>query len=319
MRRTRVTEPSCSKHPRQPQSCERRHSLTSGSQVQSRHRPLSMYDMFLPKTGMVSNRTMDDTSVPPKLLHPAGVNRALSFTEMDRHDYIMNPMAFKTSPLIQHRRSPARRKLSAITHESQLILPTQPLVPDTKRTQTIHDFGSSLDHCLSSQPTATTPDDLELDHAHRSPRSTAVQSQSKVKSLCQHTWEEAQTSCPAHPCPALQSTRKRLICSLYSKMGMDEEACQSLQSSSEEFCSNILRNTRNPWLLQSELHRDYELVDWQPILVGQGLPARNSAHMVFRVRLHDSRVRERAGSLALIKASQRMACLCGCVCKCVYE
>ena len=95
---------------------------------------------------------------------------------------------------------------------------------------------------------------------------------------------------------------------------MNEEFLHSLQAASGVFCGSIVRKSRAPRLVQVQLYQDYELVDRQPMLVGQGFPTLNSAHMVFKVKLLDPRLGERQGAFAFIKVSPRTGVVCACVC-----
>lgn len=150
----------------------RRHSLTNHCQKQPR--PLSYHSTTQDCFNIGSNQRIKSLrSDITRTYSFSGTNNSASVhrhNDSTRHNdtppVSSNNKELNTSP---SRKSP-RPSLSYMSHDSQLVLPTQKIVPDPRRTKTCHEFqnlpskfdSTQVNKTPSPEP-AQTPDDIEVD------------------------------------------------------------------------------------------------------------------------------------------------------------
>lgn len=220
----------------------------------------------------------------------------------------------------QSRTSPQRSSLANMSHDSQLILPTQTLISDPRRTQTYHDFGASLPFSedplhLHSLIHHHSPNEIECDSSTAPslhPASRLSAPKLRVQNMIHHLNETVSVQYGS----GLDSVHvASLLSSVHSDLGFDGREYESLYSLTGEFCSKRLKETSRhvDSAIEYVWGCDYEILSNEttagsPISVAHGSPTPNYAEMVFKVKLHPQASSEK--SLQNRGVLLRVSCMC---------
>lgn len=272
-----------------------------------------------------SNGSQDDT-----LIHDTNtrqlrtdITRTYSFSENRNHSppvndgelgrsYCDSPLLRKHQPVsIQRKQCSSSQKprpsLNYMSHDSQLVLPTQELIIDPRRTQTCHDFGNALpcDRRRSLSPEAI--DEVEMDTVRTRP--AGLGSRLRIGHLVQ-CWDEAVRNTGVSDISdssPLETGILRILFSIHNDMGFSDEEYASIQRLNTENC------TSSNEIPSRELHSegiefvwgcDYELINLQPLSVSKGCPTSDSAEMIFHVKLKSDQQKNEKN--ALLKVTVRL-------------
>ena len=231
------------------------------------------------------------------------VTRTFSFSGPNRYSYhdegrtsqgelsrLRKQLSMKSAP------PPARPSLSYMSHDSQLVLPTQRLVPDPRRTQTCHEFQSlptKSEHRLGSlsPDPPLTPDDIEVDAVH--PRQPSV-SEGRVRVnhmvQCMHPALKARGS--SDSVDVHSDCLLKVLYSIHREIGFSDEeysAINQLVSKREVACSDRPTPTGHADKdLEFVWGCDYELVQRHPLRVTKDTPMIDCAEMTFHVKLEET-------------------------------
>ena len=234
-----------------------------------------------------TNGTKDDTVICKSASRPrrSDVMRTCSFSGTDsRYQYSAlqdRPRPQYKSVLLQQH--VVRPSLVNMSHDSQIILPTQPLISDPRRSQTYHDFSDVL-----PQPEITldltTSDEVEVDKGTSQP---GLGPRLRVSHIIQCLNQSILSG--RNP---LDSTHSHLLFSLHSELNFSNAEYNTLQQLTGDFCASIEQRQNMPQSNTKETREielvwgcDYEMVNCQPIHALKGTPTANYAQLVFRTRL----------------------------------
>lgn len=290
------------------------------------HRPLSSdYSRLVSKSFLYHscmNGSHDDTSVRESShsQRKTDVTRTFSFSGSEASRYqsaTRERPRYKSSTLLQQQVHSHRPSLFNMSHDSQLILPTQNLVSDPRRTRTCHDFGKSLPHSDdSSHQVISPPDEVEADNVPPYSQSQGPGPKLRVHHMIQYLNEAVITKYGS----GFDSAYVPLLTSIRSDLNFSKEEYESLQLFTGQFCDKKILNKEQK--LNSEVEYvwgcDYEMVDRNPIHVAHGTPTANYAEMVFKVKLHPQDLGHPVG-FALLKVSVCIHSLLGInICSTLY-
>lgn len=151
----------------------RRRSLTNHCQKQQ-PRPLSYHSTTQDCFNVGNNQRIKSLrSDITRTFSFSGTNNSAAVAQRLKDSNIHNEIK-KDPNSLSPSRKPHRPSLSYMSHDSQLVLPTQKLVPDPRRTKTCHEFinlpfNDSVSNSTQVKPSTTspepplTPDDIEVD------------------------------------------------------------------------------------------------------------------------------------------------------------
>ena len=176
-----------------------------------------------------------------------------------------------------------RPSLVNMSHDSQIILPTQPLISDPRRSQTYHDFSNVLPQ-VEISPDLTSSDEVEVDKGTSQP---GLRPKLRVSHIIQCLNQSILSG--QNP---LDSTHSHLLFSLHSELNFSNAEYNTLQQLTGDFCASIDQrqnmtqsNTKETRDMELVWGCDYEMINCQPIHAIQGTPTTNYAQLVFRTRL----------------------------------
>lgn len=318
------------------QQLERRRSHSSISRMHSfpkSPRPSSLQEFspssssslsshFLPSHPAFFNSTRDDINLP---------RRTDSGNTMDTSPRPYRSHSNRDPTRVRLMQSPlTRRKLSATKpglnqcgHDSQLTLPTQLLIPDTRRTKTVPDFGNSIpmekelrkqkEAPPASMP-ATTADDVEVDHVKKS-RLSLFSPQQKVQQLA----EVLLSSMAETSSEQLSTIIYQLLSTLHNEVGLSEDEHVSLSNMAGEVDLGMelegerrRRRKRRKRISQLEPGWDYNLLDHKPMMISENVPTNGCGRMTFRAHFmchSDSPPTRRESSLMKVQWKGTPCCL----------
>jgi hypothetical protein len=236
----------------------------------------------------VSSYAKDDTIIHSHPSKPScarsDLTRAYSFSGKDLHQkQKIENVKFK-SPLV---RTPPNYRPSLInmSHDSQLILPTQPLINDPRRTQTYHDFSESL-YALEDARFPPSPiDEVEMD----SGSSQIYIPKLRVSHLIQHLNQSVIDKYGE----GLDSTQLKLLPLVHSDLNLSQPEYASLRRLNGTFGDTKMDSCHNDMHLSNNNIEyvwgcDYEMIDRNPLHVRSGSPTIHHAEITCRVRLLSS-------------------------------
>ena len=294
-----------------------------------------------------ANGSRDDSSVGGTTYGPKrklDVSRTYSFSGAEPSRCYGNPREqygsgrgkspSPTSLLLQTqsglRSSPQRSSLANMSHDSQLILPTQTLISDPRRTQTYHDFGASLPFSEESSRLHPlmqhSPNEVECDSSP-SPALRLSAPKLRVQHMIHHLNESVSTQYGG----GIDSAHIiSLLSSIHGDLGFDRKEFDSLRDLSGEFCNKRIM-TENERHVDSGVEYvwgcDYEICSSEsgsssPVNVSHGSPTPNYAEMVFKVKLYpqgsSEQSKSRAHALLRVSIIDNYYGNLVCVCVCVY-
>ena len=181
--------------------------------------------------------------------------------------------------------------LGQYSHDSQLTLPTQNLIADTRRTKTVPDFGSSLlvedftdRDRLGAHHFYSSNDDIEVDHGKKG-RPVSFSPEGKVQKLSEVLISSMGTSNSEQ----LGTIVNQLMSALYSEVGLSEEEHTSLRTLAGDIEETMegearkrRRRRRRRRLSQLEMGVDYDFVDHQPVAITENMPTVGCGRLTFR-------------------------------------
>lgn len=250
-----------------------------------------------------SNSSFDDTH----LTKPSTVSNSY-----DHHSRRYHSGRQRLSPLAQRKLSATKPGLSQVTHESQLALPTQFLVPDTRRSKTVPDFGSKVpvegyeggltEDKIEELRTGSLimADDVEVDYVKKSP----LNPKHKV-----HQLSNTLASCLGKESSHL-AVIKELLENIHKEMGFSSEEHTSLRNLTGvvEVKKEGERRRKCKRISRLEQGWDYNLLDHQPITISENVPTNGCGRMAFRVQFIDrmsesyvSRVQRKENSIMKVR------------------
>ena len=182
--------------------------------------------------------------------------------------------------------------LGQYSHDSQLTLPTQNLIPDTRRTMTVPNFGSSLllddftdrDRLGGQQLFHATNDDIEVDHVKKG-RQVSFSPEGKVQKLSEVLISSMGTSNSEQ----IGTILNQLMSALHSEVGLSEEEHTSLRTLAGDIEETMegearkrRRRRRRRRLSQLEMGVDYDFMDHQPVAITENMPTVGCGRLTFR-------------------------------------
>ena len=174
------------------------------------------------------------------------------------------------TPLVRRISASDRPSLAGLSHDSQMVLPTQRLIPDPRRTKTCLDIR--LPHSSKSEESYSETlscDDVETDVG----RKVLVEdSRVRIGKLVQYLDRDA-----GQPHRSLQGF-DNLLESICSDFGYSEEEYSSLKSSKRSFCSAHLRFLKT--IEGREPRASLDHLTYFSDRIARGL-----AHLTFRTRI----------------------------------
>lgn len=260
----------------------------SGVSAAKLHRPLSggdyHYSSSTCSTQLYANGSKDDSSVASRYNRRQDITRTHSFSgnrsqQTERHRY-KSPLVQNHSAIVHH-----HRPLANMSHDSQLVLPTQALINDPRRTQTYHDFSESIprvEEKVASNNLLPSPgDEIEADS------STSVQGLG-TKLRVRHMIQYLNQSVVNKFGEGLDSTHSQLLSSVRADLDFGQSEYTAVQQLTGKFCGSAhcrlpsedgLDSTEYVWGC------DYEMVDRQPLHIESGTPTSQYASLLFQIRL----------------------------------
>ena len=258
-------------------------------------------------TRPLSYHAHDEASVNRLKSLRSDVTRTFSFSgsNSNHYPYYRENRALKDASIVTHSRkdplsikTPSQRpSLSYMSHDSQLVLPTQVLIPDPRRTQTCHEFKSlpvtsKLDHHPKTPSPSPSPplmsDDVEVDAIH--PRQSSTQSgRVRINHMVQCMHQALKSRDTSDSVDVHSDCLLKVLFSIHKEVGYSDEdysAINRLVTEREEACSDRPSSSGQ---MGGELEYvwgcDYELVQRHPLHVERGSPENTRAEMTFHVRL----------------------------------
>ena len=264
-----------------------------------KHRPLSGdYKLYSSsassqRQSLYANGSKDDTSVTMQHYSAskrpgASITRTHSLCNSSSYLSKLPESRFHyKSPLLQN-------------HDSQLVLPTQALINDPRRTQTYHDFSQSIPRLDESKLTSSsaTPgfihspvDEIETDNCTttvggRPGSGTKLRVRRMIQYLNQSVIDKFGQG--------LDSAHLQLLSSVvHSNLNFSQSEYNSVRLLNGEFCSSADQrltvsqdNTEYVW------GYDYEIINQQPLHILNGTPTSRYAQLLFQVKLNSSQSKE---------------------------
>ncbi len=183
-----------------------------------------------------------------------------------------------------------------MSHDSQLVLPTQRLIPDPRRTQTCYEFqslpstGENKFKTPSPEP-PPTPDDIEVDAAR--PRLSSIrEGRTRVGHMVQCINPMLQSRDISDAVDIHGDCLLNMLFSIHREIGFtddDYSAISQLVSKREDLCSNRPSPTKS---IDKELEYvwgcDYSLINRHPIHVARDTPTTDCAELTFHVKLENA-------------------------------
>lgn len=181
--------------------------------------------------------------------------------------------------------------LGQYAHDSQLTLPTQNLIPDTRRSKTVPDFGSSLlgedfadEDRLGAHLFHASCDDIEVDHVKKG-RPVSFSPEGKVLKLS----DVLISSMGSSNSEQFGTIVTQLMSALHSEVGLSEEEHTSLRTLAGDIEETMegearkrRRRRRRRRLSQLEMGIDYDFIDHQPVAITENMPTVGCGRLTFR-------------------------------------
>ena len=274
-----------------------------------------------PRPQSYHSSSQDDTSINRIKSLRSDITRTFSFSGSSHHSYhndaprSRNDFVRVRKPELSMKTVSQRPSLSYKSHDSQLVLPTQKLVPDPRRTQTCYEFpslppkGENRLKTPSPEP-PLTPDDIEVD-AVRPRLSSNREGRIRVGHMVQCIHPILKSRDASETVDIHSDCLSNVLFSIHREIGFSDDdfsAINQLMSKREDLCSN--RPTPTDKDLEYVWGCDYSLINRHPIRVTRDTPAVDYAELTFHVKLENAVCSQNdKHSLLKVSVSSHVQCI----------